>query len=350
MIKENFFVTLFFLFIFFVSPVGVCSSADIVQKEARLSKDVSRLDDGYDLDKIYDQISEVRRDQLNYKIEKDLLKETYSSNIQTINIVVSVILGIFGFLGFFGLKDLNSLKGSYEKELVELGKIKSEYEMNAARLKEEHESVKSHYEFLAKTNEEQNNKIKILELRDRIADLCANKRYNNALEYCAVALELDKENVIIKNLKALSLFKLDRYDGAIEVYRDILEADKENYPAMSNLCELFLFTGNVIEFDEMYKKVYKQIEENHGDVIGMYFNVVKSYVSKNYDDMIRIVSEILDKYNDDDKVSSKWQFNDFFRYLKSQPESKEKNSLLALTSFLMGQKAKSEIIKSIVWR
>ena len=31
-----------------------------------------------------ESLDAVRRDQLNYKIEKDLLKETYSSNLQTI--------------------------------------------------------------------------------------------------------------------------------------------------------------------------------------------------------------------------------------------------------------------------
>jgi hypothetical protein len=48
-------------------------------------------------------VKEVRRDQLNYKIERDLLKETNSSNIQTINIVIAIVLSIFSVLGFLGV-------------------------------------------------------------------------------------------------------------------------------------------------------------------------------------------------------------------------------------------------------
>ena len=53
-----------------------------------------------ELKKLSDQVTEVRRDQLNYQIEKDLLKETYSSNMDTINIVIAIILAIFGIIGF----------------------------------------------------------------------------------------------------------------------------------------------------------------------------------------------------------------------------------------------------------
>jgi len=45
-----------------------------------------------EVQKLKDSVSEIRRDQLNYKIEKDLLKETFSSNYQTINIVLAIIL------------------------------------------------------------------------------------------------------------------------------------------------------------------------------------------------------------------------------------------------------------------
>ncbi|MEK6744629.1 MAG: hypothetical protein AABZ15_13530 [Nitrospirota bacterium] len=45
-----------------------------------------------DFYKIKDDIQEIRRDQLNYKIEKDLLKETYSTNYQTINFMISLAL------------------------------------------------------------------------------------------------------------------------------------------------------------------------------------------------------------------------------------------------------------------
>ena len=59
---------------------------------------------------LQNDIKEVRRDQLNYQIEKNLLKEAYSSNYTTIQIIISIILGIFAILGYLGIKSITSLK------------------------------------------------------------------------------------------------------------------------------------------------------------------------------------------------------------------------------------------------
>ena len=49
----------------------------------------------YQIEILQNDVKEIRRDQLNYKIEKELLKETYSSNYTTVQIFISLILGIF---------------------------------------------------------------------------------------------------------------------------------------------------------------------------------------------------------------------------------------------------------------
>ena len=36
------------------------------------------------------KVDEIKRDQLNYRIEKDLLKETYTTNYNSINSVISI--------------------------------------------------------------------------------------------------------------------------------------------------------------------------------------------------------------------------------------------------------------------
>lgn len=70
-----------------------------------------------ELNKLKNEITEIRRDQLNYKIEKELMKEIYQSNFKTINILITSVLGLFGFLGFFGLRDISSLQKKYQDEL-----------------------------------------------------------------------------------------------------------------------------------------------------------------------------------------------------------------------------------------
>lgn len=43
-------------------------------------------------------LNKVRNDQVNYKIEKDLLKEVYSSSLSTVNTVVSVVFCLNNFV------------------------------------------------------------------------------------------------------------------------------------------------------------------------------------------------------------------------------------------------------------
>ena len=69
----------------------------------------SQADEQRELNRLNDALAEVRRDQLNYKIERDLLKNAYTSSFQTINLVLTMILGAFAVLGYLGLRGLGTL-------------------------------------------------------------------------------------------------------------------------------------------------------------------------------------------------------------------------------------------------
>lgn len=64
-------------------------------------------------------VEETRRDQLNYKVEKDIYKEVYSTQMSTVSIIGSALFGIAAILGFLGLKDLNEVKLKYQSALLE---------------------------------------------------------------------------------------------------------------------------------------------------------------------------------------------------------------------------------------
>ena len=76
------------------------------------------------LARIEESISEIRRDQLNYRIERDLLKEAFSSNYQTINIVIAIILGVFSVIGFLGIRDIGTIRRQYFNELNKLNDLR----------------------------------------------------------------------------------------------------------------------------------------------------------------------------------------------------------------------------------
>ena len=68
----------------------------------------------YDLE---NKVKIIDTNQLNYKIEKDLLKETYSNNYEQINLIITIVLGIIALLGFLGLRDISSIKKNFNSEL-----------------------------------------------------------------------------------------------------------------------------------------------------------------------------------------------------------------------------------------
>ena len=81
---------------------------------------------------IESDIKSIRNNQLNYNIEKNLLKEAYSSSLQTINIVISISLAVFGILGaivaFAGIKSIITLKREYQNKLNDMHKLGASYE------------------------------------------------------------------------------------------------------------------------------------------------------------------------------------------------------------------------------
>ena len=56
------------------------------------------------------RLKRIEGNEQNYKLEKDLLKETYSNNYERINFFITIALGLIGILGFLGIRDISSIK------------------------------------------------------------------------------------------------------------------------------------------------------------------------------------------------------------------------------------------------
>jgi tetratricopeptide (TPR) repeat protein len=170
------------------------------------------------LDRIENSLTEVRRDQLNYKLEKDLLKEAFSSNYQTVNIVLAIVLGVFSVIGFLGIRDIGAIKKEYLAELERVNSLRNDLEVKVKQIGEQQERVQNDYLEIVKTNEEQSRRIKVLELQEKISSLMQTNNFQRALEYVTVALDLDRDNTILLEQKATSLWKLNDFEGAMDTY------------------------------------------------------------------------------------------------------------------------------------
>ena len=84
---------------------------DDKQKIIAIQSDLINLKD--EIKENQSDLNKVRNDQVNYKIEKDLLKEVYSSIISTVNTVVSVVFALItlliALLGYLGLRNIREI-------------------------------------------------------------------------------------------------------------------------------------------------------------------------------------------------------------------------------------------------
>lgn len=334
------FVCILSLYLGMFSPTNLVASSPPKQQTAeRNSTDIEST-----LNRIKDDIKEIRRDQLNYKIEKDVMKELYSSNLQIINIVIAIVVSIFGFLGFFGLRDINSIQKSYKKELDKLVRLKSDFETEIKQISEEQRKVKETYDDIIKTNEIQNNKIKLLELRDKAHGLFKDKNYSNAIEYCGLGLELDSKNIPLLFIKSMSFFKQRRYSNAINICNEIIDVDPNNFSAKSNLCELYLLAKEKDKFDLVYKDLKVELAEKYNGILNSYFEAFKYYIDDNSAEIKNIMKKFIDTCEPGKKKRTTWDFSDFAVFLKKQPVTEGKNLISNFISFLDGEKDKDEIL------
>lgn len=300
--------------------------------------------DNYSIEQLQNDVKEIRRDQLNYRIEKDLLKETYSSNFSTVQIIISLILGIFAILGYLGLRGINSLQEEYNSELTKLKDIKSEFELKLKDLSASQEKVKEQISSIDSLNEEQNKKIKILEIKEKIGSLFSQKNYQRTLDYVAIGLELSPDDIELINFRASSLIQLRNYPEAIEAHKLGVKIDPTNAELIKNLAELYLLDGHIVKYNDLVndKREYFKSEQ---DALLTYLEALKLFKQKMFPEMKKIIADFLGK---DDLTTIKnhinqWDFADLNYSFKTIENSVEKTLFLHFTNYLSGSLSGAEL-------
>lgn len=301
-----------------------------------------------ELQRLKDNISEIRRDQLNYKIEKDLLRETFSSNYQTINIVLAIVLGIFTIIGVLGLRDIGAIRKDYLKEFDNLSNLRKDFEFEVKKFMGEQEKIKENYLEIIKTNEEQNKRIKVLELQEKISAAIKDQNYKQALAYVKVALELDPQNTGILYRKAWCHHKSNELQKAVGIYKKILELEPDNPSAIADLLELFLFLKQFENFNAFYEK-NKLIIDTKGGEIGLktYYKILELYQLKKYDEMKVLLKECLQVMPKGKQKLFSWDFNDVLKFIQPNPQDEGKNLLDIFISVVKGDLSSDDALLKI---
>jgi len=315
-------------------------SASKIDNVSLLHEPLSQKNNNWEsiINRMSDDIKELRRDQLNYKIEKDLLKEMYTSNLQIINVIITIIVAVFGFIGFFGLKDIYALQKSYKTELDKLNNIKSDFQLETKNILDDQIKAKDSFQQLLKISEGHNTKIKMLELRDKVTDSIKDNKYATALEYCVLALQIDNKDIQLNNIKGHCQIKMKQNSEAIKTYLYSLEIDDSDLNARVNLCELYLLSNNIVQFNNLYTNIKQEINEIYKGIVNTYFEALKFYIEGNDIELKKLLATFLSSCEPGKKKRTRWGFEEVEIFLKDRPAGAAKEIISNLTSFLKGEK------------
>jgi tetratricopeptide (TPR) repeat protein len=284
-------------------------------------------------------VNQIQRDKINYQIEKDLLKETYSRNYETLNLLITLILGIIGVLGFLGLRDITSIKKEYRLELEKLQSTKSEFESKSKEFDKEKGKFEEEIRKIIETNDRQNNKIKILELKEKINKLIEDNKLYDASDYINAALEIAPEDTFLLTNQGIVNTRLNRSDKALNSFKKAFELDPNNETFLCNLIECYVLSNNTIQAEALLDK-NKATFENKGNG-GL--KIVKDIFELFYKNDTKAFTNYIAKFMDKNDLESQkkrfpgWRFTEALFTCAYHKENDLSNKLKNFLWYLDGQ-------------
>ncbi len=289
-----------------------------------------------------EDIAVLRRDQINYKLDKDLLKDAYASNLERIQLTVTIIFGIITALvavfGFLGVKSIKDVRADYTKELDELKKLRTKLEGEIEGLARKQTTVEETVEKITKTNEQQDRRLQVLELTEKITRFYQDNQHYWALQYLGPALELDPNNGLLLRIKAGCHSKLGDIDQCINTWKRCLEISPKDEGVQTNLMEVLLVANRVKEYDELIA-VYKDATASaHGGALQRYFNILRALAQS---DVANVKAEILAIVaSAPDQATNRlgtWTFGEAEHAVKALPDGQLKKTMQVVINYLSGQ-------------
>lgn len=324
---------------------------DDKQKIIAIQSDLINLKD--EIKENQSDLNKVRNDQVNYKIEKDLLKEVYSSSISTVNTVVSVVFALItlliALLGYLGLRNIRVIQAEYKKELENVKAVKNSFDYELNNFKSKQVEFDSEFERISKTNEDQNQRLKTLELIEKISNLVQGKHYDWAQRHISIALDSDPDNPYLLRYKAECHGKMGEFHALVESNKKLLDLESNDSSKLAtamNLLEGYAITNQRNDFNSLYSLYKDSIIKDENGGVNAYLKSLMSISLGNIADAIKE----LKKYSDQDvnaqprKHLGEWSFDEVSIYLNNLTDEKSKNLMFTAIRFFKGELNTEEFI------
>lgn len=298
------------------------------------------------IEKLESDIKEVRRDQLNYSIEKNLLKETFNTNYSTINLILTIILitlsifgGIFGYIGF---KNISELKKDYSSELTTLKNLRTSFSKRLNALVSREKEFNQKMQEIISTNENQNAKIRLLELKEKITVQLKQNNYNRALDYINIGLSEFINDYELMIYKAMCLSNLDNYRDYIQTIKRLMVLAKGKEPEhlktfTQNLAEFSLFNKDI----PLFESTFSRLDMFDNKTLCAYLIALKYYVQNDKANLITHIRTFIGPIEKANLIHN-WDYRDALRFINKY-DFENKVIFQKFMFFLMNKISKQEL-------
>ncbi len=279
------------------------------------------------LDDIEHTIKQIDANQLNYKIEKDLLKETYSNNYEKINLVITLILGVMGVLGYLGLKDISTIKKEYEQELSNLRQVQGQINLKTQEFDTDKKKFEEDLKSIIKENEEQSRKIKFIELKDKVRILFKDNNLAPALEFANVALQINENDSDLLNKKGRILCRLNQLKDAVERFMAARKANPSDNTTILNTAECLFFSKDLPGAKKLIEEHNTLFEKKDNGRLIELFNIIELYYAGDKAQLLLIAKGYVNFNNLQlaDKKINGWDLKEAQYFVHYQDESELKS-------------------------
>ncbi|MFA5779139.1 MAG: hypothetical protein WC947_03270 [Elusimicrobiota bacterium] len=326
-----------------------------------LKKDTIKTEESVsEIGLLRNEIKAIREGQLNYKIEKDLLKETYSVNYDRIQITITFILGMLSLFGFYSIFSFSKVKKECEGELKGIKDMKVLLEKDVSDMRASFnkdisamgESISKEMSAMRDINIKQNTDIQVIDIRRKIMECYRTKDYGYALKYIEKGLEIIKDDIDFLRNKAECFVKLRKYDDSIKLYEKIYLKDNENVSIISNLIELYLLKEKFDKSNELIVKHKKLLEPKKNLIV--YYDFLKWYLMKKEKELLSSLNDFLKLDSVKKNINIRcnyigaWDFSDLYYVIERKENDKLKMLLMEIVKMLKGEITAGELQKYIL--
>lgn len=312
-------------------------------------KEVDRLDNQQSI--LKSRIDQLERVGDNYRIEKDLLKETFSSNYLYLTMLLAAVGGVFTLLTFLGFKDARATKREFQEELVELRDqlaqarhSAQEFEKRRLQYEEEFSGLLKKYEQQNKRLEVQDKRLEVVEWMEKAHNiLLGNGNAQFALDYALKALELAPERGDVLRLVASCLNRLNRCEEALSYLEKAYSISSEETIGDLLECRAFLNRFEGLEpLVEKHKTTLERVSRLGG---GFVFLAFRHYYKNDLAALIKHVDETINAPHNAKKTGKKfnWGSIEAIQVASYLPQSPIQSLLLSYMGWCEGQVALDDL-------